>query len=107
MFWYSNNKFTTKTALFTNNSGNTFVSNDYEFEQPLRKRTIEIPASRLIDVSFDYPRQPQAGEEGIEAGEANAQAQNIAFDPEVSFFTQAADNDYFIDKQGYSSRILR
>ncbi len=80
---------------------NTFVSNDYEFEQPLRKRTIEIPASRLIDVSFDYPRQPQAGEEGIEAGEANAQAQNIAFDPEVSFFTQAADNNYFIDKQGY------
>ncbi|MEN3760331.1 AAA family ATPase [Aeromonas veronii] len=80
---------------------NTFVSNDYEFEQPLRKRTIEIPASRLINVSFDYPRQPQAGEEGIEAGEANAQAQNIAFDPEVSFFTQAADNDYFIDKQGY------
>ncbi|EHI1009229.1 AAA family ATPase [Escherichia coli] len=80
---------------------NTFVSNDYEFEQPLRKRTIEIPASRLIDVSFDYPRQPQAGEEGIEAGEANAQAQNIAFDPEVSFFTQAADNNYFIDKHGY------
>ncbi|OOF30990.1 AAA family ATPase [Salinivibrio proteolyticus] len=80
---------------------NTFVSNDYEFDQPLRKRTIEIPASRLIDVSFDYPRQPKAGEEGIEAGEANAQAQNTAFDPEVSFFTQAADNDYFIDKQGY------
>ncbi|ELG4677455.1 ATP-binding protein [Vibrio cholerae] len=79
----------------------TFVLNDYEFEQPLRKRTIEIPASRLIDVSFDYPRQLQAGEEGIEAGEANAQAQNIAFYPEVSFFTQAADNDYFIDKQGY------
>ncbi|EJL7977991.1 TPA: AAA family ATPase [Vibrio cholerae] len=80
---------------------NTFVSNDYEFEQPLRKRTIEIPASRLIDVSFDYPRQPQAGEEGIEVGEANAQAQNIAFVPEVSFFTQAADNNYFIDKHGY------
>ncbi|MDV2858239.1 AAA family ATPase [Oceanimonas sp. CAM02] len=79
----------------------SLLSNDYEFEQPLRKRIIEIPASRLIDVSFDYPRQPQAGEEGIEAGEANAQAQNIAFDPEVNFFTQAADNDYFIDKKGY------
>ncbi|HGY9617187.1 AAA family ATPase [Vibrio harveyi] len=79
----------------------SFLSNDYEFEQPLRKRTIEIPASRLINVSFDYPRQAQAGEEGIEAGEANAQAQNTAFDPEVSFFTQAADNDYFIDKKGY------
>lgn len=79
----------------------TFHSRDYEFEQPLRKRIIEIPASRLIDVSFDYARQAQAGEEGIEAGEENAQAQNTAFDPEVSFFTQAADNDYFIDKQGY------
>ncbi|MBE0470304.1 MAG: ATP-binding protein [Methyloprofundus sp.] len=76
----------------------SFLSNDYEFEQPLRKRTIEIPASRLIDVSFDYPRQAQAG---VEASEVNAQAQNTTFDPEVSFFTQAADNDYFIDKQGY------
>lgn len=79
----------------------TFHSRDYEFEQPLRKRTIEVLASRLIDVSFDYPRQAQAGEEGIEAGDVNAQAQNTAFEPEVSFFTQAADNDYFIDKQGY------
>lgn len=78
----------------------TFHSRDYEFEQPLRKRNIEILANRLIDISFDYPRQSQAGEEGGEAGEVNAQAQNITFDPEVSFFTQAADNDYFIDKQG-------
>lgn len=78
----------------------TFHSRDYEFEQPLRKRNIEIPANRLIEVSFDYPRQPQAGEEDVEAGEVNAQAQNITFDPEVSFFTQAADNNYFIDKQG-------
>lgn len=78
----------------------TFHSRDYEFEQPLRKRIIEIPANRLIEVSFDYPRQSQAGEEEVEAGEVNVQAQNITFDPEVSFFTQAADNDYFIDKQG-------
>lgn len=77
----------------------TFHSRDYEFEHPLRKRNIEIAANRLIDVSFDYPRQLQAGEEGGEAGEVNAHAQNITFDPEVSFFTQAADNDYFIDKQ--------
>ncbi|MDT8424450.1 MAG: AAA family ATPase [Methyloprofundus sp.] len=79
----------------------TFHARDYEFDQPLRKRTIDIPANRLIDVSFDYPRQAQAGEEGVEASEVNAQAQNTTFDPEVSFFTQAADNDYFIDKQGY------
>lgn len=77
-----------------------FHSREYEFEQPIRKRNIEILANRLIDVSFDYPRRPQAGEEGVEAGDVNAQAQNITFDPEVSFFTQAADNDYFIDKQG-------
>ncbi|MBH0067252.1 AAA family ATPase [Pseudoalteromonas sp. NZS100] len=76
-------------------------SKDYEFEEPIRKHTIEIFADRLVDISFDFPRQTQAGEEGAEAGEVNAQAQNTAFDPEVSFFTQAADNNYFIDKQGY------
>lgn len=79
----------------------TFYSRDYEFDQSLKKRTIDIPANRLIDVSFDYPRQVQAGEEGAEAGETNAQSRGKSFDPEVSFFTQAADNDYFIDKQGY------
>ena len=76
-------------------------SKDYEFEEPIRKRTIEIFADRLVDISFDFPRQAQAGEEGAEAGEVNAQAQNTAFAPEVSFFTQAVDNNYFIDKQGY------
>lgn len=79
----------------------TFYSRDYEFDQSLKKRTIDISANRLIDVSFDYPRQVQAEDEGAEAGETNAQARGKSFDPEVSFFTQAADNDYFIDKQGY------
>lgn len=77
-----------------------FHSDDYDFEQPIRKSIIEIPANRLIDVSFDYPRQAQAGEEDANDGEENTQAQYISFDPEVNFFTQAADNDYFIDKQG-------
>ncbi|GGZ75594.1 AAA family ATPase [Paraglaciecola chathamensis] len=77
-----------------------FHPNDYDFEQPIRKSIIEIPANRLIDVSFDYPRQPQAGEEDANDVEENTQAQYISFDPEVNFFTQAADNDYFIDKQG-------
>lgn len=80
---------------------NTFYATDYEFELPLRKRSIEIPANRLIDVSFDFPRQVQAAEEGDDNRGDNAQVNNIAFGPEVSFFTQAADNDYFIDKQGY------
>lgn len=76
-----------------------FHTNDYNFEQPIRKNTIEIPANRLIDVSFDYPRQAQAGEEDAD-DEESPQARYISFDPEVNFFTQAADNDYFIDKQG-------
>jgi ABC-type cobalamin/Fe3+-siderophores transport system ATPase subunit len=80
---------------------NTFISRDFEFENPLRKQTIEISASRLIDVSFDYPRQVQTGEEGVDAGNENSQVQADSFAPEISFFTQAADNDYFIDKTGY------
>jgi ABC-type cobalamin/Fe3+-siderophores transport system ATPase subunit len=80
---------------------NTFISRDFEFDNPLRKQTIEISANRLIDVSFDYPRQVHAGEEGAEAGNENSQAQAHSFAPEISFFTQAADNDYFIDKTSY------
>lgn len=77
---------------------NTFISRDFEFDNPLRKQSIEISANRLIDVSFDYPRQVQAGEEDAEAGDENSQAQSDSFAPEISFFTQAADNNYFIDK---------
>ncbi|MEG2567969.1 MAG: hypothetical protein RSA84_17350 [Acinetobacter sp.] len=32
------------------------ISRDFEFEQPLRKRTIDLTANGLIQVSFDYPR---------------------------------------------------
>jgi ABC-type Mn2+/Zn2+ transport system ATPase subunit len=78
---------------------NTFISSDFEFEQPLRKRVIEIAASRLIDVSFDYTGQIQVGEEDAEEGNVNNQTNT--FSPEISFFTQAADNDYFLDKSGY------
>ncbi|WP_417779706.1 ATP-binding protein [Stutzerimonas xanthomarina] len=72
------------------------ISRDYEFEAPLRKRTIDLTANGLIRVSFDYPRQVQAGDD--EADEPNAQAMTTNWDPEVAFFTQAADNNYFIDK---------
>lgn len=79
----------------------TFISRNFDFEQPLKKQTIEIPAHRVIDVSFDYPNQIQAGEENAEAGNQEVQTQGDSFDAEVSFFTQAADNNYFIDKSGY------
>ncbi len=74
------------------------ISRDYEFEAPLRKQTINLTANDLIRVSFDYPRQIQAGDDDVEAGENNAQAMAINWDPEVAFFTQAGDNNYFIDK---------
>lgn len=74
------------------------ISRDYEFEEPLRKRTMDLTANGLIRVSFDYPRQIQAGEDDAEAGERNAQPMATNWDPEVAFFTQAADNNYFIDK---------
>lgn len=74
------------------------ISRDYEFEEPLRKRTIDLTANGLIRVSFDYPRQFQAGDDEAEAGEPNAQVMGTNWDPEVAFFTQSADNNYFIDK---------
>lgn len=79
----------------------TLISPEFEFEQPLRKRTVEIPANRLIDVSFDYPMQMQDGADDAEDGNPAAQTQSNSFAPELSFFTQAADNDYFFDKSGY------
>lgn len=72
------------------------ISRSYEFEEPLRKQTINITANGLIQVSFDYPRRVQAGDD--EAGAPNTQALATSWDPEVAFFTQAADNNYFIDK---------
>ncbi len=74
------------------------ISRGYEFDVSLRKRTINITANGLIQVSFDYPRQVQAGDDEAEAGEPDAQAMATRWDPEVAFFTQAADNNYFIDK---------
>lgn len=72
------------------------ISRSYEFEEPLRKQTINITANGLIQVSFDYPRRVQAGDD--EAGAPNTQVLATSWDPEVAFFTQAADNNYFIDK---------
>lgn len=77
------------------------VSADFEFEESLKKQRIEIPANRLIDVSFDQPTSIHFSDNlVIPSGEENTETRNHkpSFPPEVSFFTQAADNDYFIDK---------
>ncbi len=88
-----------KTPYFR--SLESFITNlipGYELDKPLRKQTINLTANGLIQVSFDYPRQVQAGDDEAEFGDPNAQAMATNWDPEVAFFTQAADNNYFIDK---------
>lgn len=69
----------------------TNVDPDYEFEAALRKRSVELSAKTLLDASYeaDHPE---------EDGEGQPRALQLEDDPTVSFFTQAADNDYFIDR---------
>lgn len=72
------------------------ISRDFEFEEPIRKRTLSIKASHLVDVSFDTPPAFGFGPNNAGFGQASFARHN--FRPEVAFFTQAADNNYFIDK---------
>ncbi|MGV6827324.1 MAG: AAA family ATPase [bacterium] len=70
------------------------VDEQYDFEQALRKRPVELSSQRLLAASYVSERP-----EDDEDGEEQAQ-QQIQDDPTVSFFTQAADNNYFLDKEG-------
>jgi AAA15 family ATPase/GTPase len=66
------------------------VDREYDFEAALRKRQIELSANALFSVSFTEVQGTYENEED--------QPVLLRDDPTVSFFTQAADNDYFIDK---------
>lgn len=62
---------------------------EYNFDEPVRKRTISITSETLFSTSFSTRRfeddeQPMFHE-----------------DPTISFFSQAADNDYFLDKKSF------
>jgi len=62
---------------------------EYNFDEPVRKRTISITSETLFGTSFSTRRfeddeQPMFHE-----------------DPTISFFSQAADNDYFLDKNSF------
>lgn len=72
------------------------ISRDFEFEEPIRKRILSIKASHLVDVSFDNPHDYGFGPNNAGFGQASFARHN--FRPELAFFTQAADNNYFIDK---------
>lgn len=58
---------------------NTIVDSDYDFEHPLDARTIILSNKNFYNPSFK-------------------EAEDEFFDSIVTFFTQAADNDYFIVK---------
>ncbi len=68
------------------------VQDGYSFDDPIRKTEITLNAEKLFDVSFLATRPNEEEEENT---------QTVA-DPVVSFFVQAADNDYFIDRSTLS-----
>ncbi|BFM09709.1 AAA family ATPase [Halioxenophilus aromaticivorans] len=64
------------------------ISRNYEFEGALRSNTYTLGSDGLFSASY-FNRS--------ENEEAN---QNHSFNPTVAFFTQAADNNYFISRDG-------
>ena len=83
------------------------ISCDFEFNEPIKKRTLSIKAAHLMDISFDSP--PSFGFGSNDAGFGHSNFSQNTFRPEISFFTQAADNNYFIDKSrcqlGFNNNI--
>ncbi|EBY4697859.1 ATP-binding protein [Salmonella enterica subsp. enterica serovar Abony] len=59
---------------------NNIVNADYDFESPLEVQEILLTHSNFFNPSFEA-------------------AEDSFFDPIITFFTQAADNDYFIMKK--------
>lgn len=61
------------------------ISDDYNFTSPLKSYSISLNAKKLNEVSFSSDSE--------------------RYDPIVSFFTQAADNDYFIEKPTFTLKL--
>lgn len=62
---------------------NKLIDNDYDFEGPLNLREVFLNQNTLSNISFETDG-------------------NASFDSKVTFFTQAADNDYFIIKDSFN-----
>lgn len=77
------------------------IDNEYEFESALSKRTITLNSHGLFSASYSASLSVDE-EHGEEEG-------TILFqnNPTVSFFTQAADNNYFIDKANIHLNLKR
>jgi ABC-type multidrug transport system ATPase subunit len=61
------------------------VQSGYEFDGSLKKKTINLTADKLFQVTFSSA-PPEDNSDRVNS------------DPVVSFFVQSADNDYFLDK---------
>ncbi len=70
----------------------TNIDAEYDFEKALRKKTVTLTSSTLFAASYSSARPVQEEEDGEQ------QVPLLTDNPTVSFFTQAADNDYFLDK---------
>lgn len=68
--------------LTLHNFINSLIDKDYGFNNPLEQRSIELNQDAISRVSFEADNQP-------------------FFDSKVMFFTQAADNDYFLVKESF------
>lgn len=66
-----------------NNFINTLVNTDYNFTQSLETQSIQLTQDVLSTVSFE-------------------EDEGVSFDSKVLFFTQAADNNYFIIKESFN-----
>lgn len=67
---------------------NSLVSDEYKFERPLDQVNIELTQEILSKISFETD-------------------QNEFFESKVLFFTQAADNDFFILKDSFDLKFSR
>jgi ABC-type multidrug transport system ATPase subunit len=67
---------------------NTLVDGSYDFSEPLELKTIQLSQSDISNVSFETDEQ-------------------TSFDSKIMFFTQAADNDYFIVKSSFDIQFVK
>lgn len=74
--------------LTLSNFINTLVDDSYDFSQPLELKTIRLTQSGLSNVSFETD-------------------EHTSFDSKIMFFTQAADNDYFVVKKSLNLEFLK
>tara|TARA_Y100000588_G_C14217840_1_gene909655 strand:- start:710 stop:2023 length:1314 start_codon:yes stop_codon:yes gene_type:complete len=74
--------------LTLSNFINILVDDSYDFSQPLELKTIQFTQSGLSNVSFETD-------------------EHTSFDSKIMFFTQAADNDYFVVKKSLNLEFLK